>query len=173
MKEYSAEKFKCEYCDSDISLLTKKLQQHPTSQLWLRHGQCCAACKSARETNGINNKELISIQDFDKIFNNNALKPEDHNTNLIHTLTRDSEIEDEAKLNMKPAIFDIVSIFRNNADPKVRHLALVALYRTQDPWAMDFLKRHLEFEGDEQIQKLNLNVIRDYIDSEKLQRAAL
>ena len=101
MKEYSAEKFKCEYCDSDISLLTKKLQQHPTSQLWLRHGQCCAACKSARETNGINNKELISIQDFDKIFNNNALKPEDHNTNLIHTLTRDSEIEDEAKLNMR------------------------------------------------------------------------
>ena len=70
----------------------------------------------------------------------------------------------EGKLNMKEAIFDIVSIFRNNADTKVRHLALVALYKTQDPWAMDFLKRHLEFEGDETIHKLNLNVIKDYID---------
>jgi len=101
MKEYSAEKYKCEYCAKDISVLTKKLQQHPTSQLWLRHGQCCAACKSAESIKGINNKESIVVLGLEKSSDNNRLQSEDPNTNLIYTPASDADNEDEAILNMR------------------------------------------------------------------------
>lgn len=101
MKEYSAEKYKCEYCNNDISLLTLKLQQHPTSQLWLRHGQCCAACKSAGEIEGVNNKESVAVLGHDKSFNDNGLQPEVSNNILINAPASKGDIEDEAKLNMR------------------------------------------------------------------------
>ncbi len=101
MKEYSAENYKCEYCNNDISLLTLKLQQHPTSQLWLRHGQCCAACKSAGELEGVNNKESVAVLGRDKSFNDNGIQPEDSYNIIINTPASDGDIEDEAKLNMR------------------------------------------------------------------------
>ncbi len=101
MKENSAEKYKCDYCDSDISLLTKKLQQHPTSHLWIRHGQCCAACKSVGEINGINNIRSIAVQDFDKSPNDNGMQSGDYNGNKTHSLAREAEIEDEVRLNIR------------------------------------------------------------------------
>lgn len=37
---------KCDYCSEDIPLLTKKLQQHPSSMLWMRHGKCSVSCSA-------------------------------------------------------------------------------------------------------------------------------
>lgn len=65
-------------------------------------------------------------------------------------------------LNVKDARFDIVRIFRSHKNPKVRQLALVALYKIQDPWAMYFLSRNIRFEKDEAIKKLNCCIVNAY-----------
>ena len=89
----SEERYTCEFCNDDIPALTKKLQQHPTARLWMKHGQCCAACTSASDINGT--YRLISSREF-----NNSPSPErkgkrgNHNTNIILGLTRAAVIED-------------------------------------------------------------------------------
>ena len=46
------EMYSCEYCDSQISNMTKKLQLKPTeSLLWRRHGVCSASCSSKVKIN--------------------------------------------------------------------------------------------------------------------------
>lgn len=59
-------------------------------------------------------------------------------------------------------IFDIVRIFRSENDPNVRLLAMVALYKTEDTWAMDYLKRHRAFETDLRIQKICCYAVKAY-----------
>ncbi len=49
-------------------------------------------------------------------------------------------------VNVDDAIFDIVEVYRSHPALKVRQLALTTLYKTNNAWAMDFLKRNLEFE---------------------------
>ncbi len=65
-------------------------------------------------------------------------------------------------LHVKDARFDIVRIFRSHKNPKVRQLALVTLYKIQDPWAMYFLSRNIRFEKDEAIKKLNCCIVNAY-----------
>jgi len=43
---------KCDYCNEDIPLLTKKLQQHPSSMLWMRHGKCSVSCSAKNNLPG-------------------------------------------------------------------------------------------------------------------------
>lgn len=62
----------------------------------------------------------------------------------------------------RDAIFEIVKVFRSDHDTNVRLLALVTLHRTEDPWAMDFLKRHRRFETEERIKKLCCCAVRTY-----------
>lgn len=89
----SEEKYTCKFCNDDISALTKKLQQHPTARLWMKHGQCSAACTSATDIN--RTYSLVTSREA-----NNRPSPEkkmkrgNHNTNIIHGLTRAAVIED-------------------------------------------------------------------------------
>jgi hypothetical protein len=59
-------------------------------------------------------------------------------------------------------IFDIVRIFRGDDDVNVRLLAMVALYKSGDSWAMDYLKRHSAFETNPRIQKLCCCAVKRY-----------
>ncbi|MBN1388918.1 MAG: hypothetical protein JW965_10755 [Bacteroidales bacterium] len=95
--------YKCDYCNNGISLLIKKLQEHPTSNIWLRYGRCCAACIATEEIKGID-KELLNGEDPNKSSHENVFKSGDHNTNILYSLTRAVEIEDETRLkNRKKA----------------------------------------------------------------------
>ncbi len=46
----------------------------------------------------------------------------------------------------RPAVFDVVRIYRNHQDDRVRRMAVVALGKIQDPWGLDMLKRSARFE---------------------------
>jgi len=101
MKNSSSISYKCDFCNEGISMLTKKLQQHPTSQLWLKHGQCCAVCTAAtKNITGIK-KEVITRQDHNKSSRESISKSGDHNTNIILALNRASEIEEEAEFKIR------------------------------------------------------------------------
>ncbi|RPI02433.1 MAG: hypothetical protein EHM72_04185 [Calditrichaeota bacterium] len=62
----------------------------------------------------------------------------------------------------RSTIYDIIRIFRNNEDDNVRLLAMVTLYKSEDPWAMDFLKRHRRFEENQRIKKLCCCAVKAY-----------
>jgi len=81
-------------------MLTKKLQQHPTSQLWLKHGQCCAACTAPQNITGIAKNEILRT-DYDKSYPDKKAKSGNHNTNIILALSKASQIEEEAEFKIK------------------------------------------------------------------------
>lgn len=65
-------------------------------------------------------------------------------------------------LDVDDAVFDIVWIFRNSNDTRVRQLALVTLHKMENSWAMDFLKRNLKFEENETIRNQSFCIVKDY-----------
>jgi hypothetical protein len=66
-------------------------------------------------------------------------------------------------LDVNDAVFNVVRIFRNSKNPKIRQLALVTLHKMQNKWAMGFLKRNLKFEENETILNQSRWVIHDYL----------
>ncbi len=46
----------------------------------------------------------------------------------------------------RTAVFDVVRIYRNHQDDRLRRMAVVALGKIQDPWGLDMLKRSARFE---------------------------
>lgn len=66
-------------------------------------------------------------------------------------------------LDVNNAVFDVVRIFRNNKNPKIRQLALVTLYKMQNKWAVDFLKRNLKFEKDKNILNQSQWIVYNYL----------
>jgi len=65
------------------------------------------------------------------------------------------------KLEVNDAVFNIMRVFRFHKDPKVRQLALIALHKTGNNWAIDYLKRNLKFEKDERIKQLSLHFFNE------------
>jgi hypothetical protein len=75
-------------------------------------------------------------------------------------------------LNVKDAAFDVVSIFRNQKNPKVRQLAMVTLYHIKHDRAMYFLQRNIRFEKDEAVRELNSTLVNAYFADKKTSRSA-
>lgn len=65
-------------------------------------------------------------------------------------------------LDVKDAAFDLVRIFRNHPDQRVRRLAMVTLYYIQNDWAMYFLKRNRQFEKDKAILRQSCCIVNEY-----------
>lgn len=68
---------------------------------------------------------------------------------------------DKLKLD-DDAIFELVKIYRWQEDVKYRQMALVTLYSLKDKWAMDFIKRSLEFENDPVLKHTLAAIVNDY-----------
>ena len=49
-------------------------------------------------------------------------------------------------LDVRDAAFDLVRIYRHHKDQRVRQMAVVALHKINNNWAMHFLERSLKFE---------------------------
>lgn len=62
----------------------------------------------------------------------------------------------------RPAVFNVVRIYRNHKDDRLRRMAVVALGKIQDAWAMDFLKRSVRFEQSPSVRQTILAVLAEY-----------
>jgi len=111
IQKHSSDKYKCDYCSNDISILTKRLQEHPTSSLWIKHGQCCAACISPNEISDIN-KLGLKRDDNSKSPEERRPLPGNHNTNILIGLNRASKIEQTAKEKVRKTIQRSITIGR-------------------------------------------------------------
>lgn len=100
IKQNSPENYKCEYCNNEISILTKKLQQHHTSNLWMKHGQCCAACVAPKDITGLDRDSLQQYINYDSHEIGKSL-PGNHYTNIARGLERASVIEEQHEIKIK------------------------------------------------------------------------
>jgi len=78
-------------------------------------------------------------------------------------------IQYEGLLDASDMVFDLVSIFRDHDDVRMRQMALIAVYKTRDSWAMKFLKRRLAFEDSPKFRYLITAIL---IDTGELPRPA-
>ena len=66
------------------------------------------------------------------------------------------------QLDVKASVFDVVRIYRNHEDDRMRRMAVVALGKMQSRWAIDFLTRSLGFEKTPAVRKTMQAVIAAY-----------
>jgi len=89
----SQNKYTCHICSKDINVLTKKLQEHPTSGIWVRHGQCCATCVAPEDITGLHDDVMIKSEYREAGMPGNKLNGDPH-TNILSGLERAVEIEE-------------------------------------------------------------------------------
>jgi hypothetical protein len=70
-------------------------------------------------------------------------------------------IEYSADLNVAgtEAVYEVMREFRNNADQSIRKLSLITLYKMNNDWAIDFLKRHHKFEENKEIKSTIQSIV--------------
>lgn len=92
-------KLKCEVCKNEISVLTLKLQQHPSSERWLRYGQCSASCSAPYILSDGN--KIISPEET--VYSNRSSKHEEHghHSDILLGLSRGAALERHAVFNKK------------------------------------------------------------------------
>ena len=59
------------------------------------------------------------------------------------------------KVDVRSARFEMVRLYRNNKDMRVRMAALSALSQVNDAWVADFLARSARFERDPEMARLS------------------
>ena len=65
-------------------------------------------------------------------------------------------------LDMDGAVFDVVRVFRNSKEVNERILALSALSKMSNAWAIDFLSRSVRFEKNERVRNITIDVVNQY-----------
>ena len=63
---------------------------------------------------------------------------------------------------MDGAVFDVVRVFRNSKEVNERILALSALSKMSNAWAIDFLSRSVRFEKNERVRNITIDVVNQY-----------
>lgn len=66
------------------------------------------------------------------------------------------------KVKVDVAVYDVVRIYRKHSDENMRQLALVTLYKMDNKWAIDFLKRAAKFEKSPRLQKQIYAILNEY-----------
>ncbi|MDZ7737510.1 MAG: hypothetical protein U5K32_00260 [Bacteroidales bacterium] len=96
--ENPADNHICKHCNNNIPSLTYRLQQHPTSSLWLKHGKCSAACISPNDI-----KAVITLEDLngtEKISHSETVvKKGNYRTNILLALSRANDLEEKSVVN--------------------------------------------------------------------------
>ena len=63
------------------------------------------------------------------------------------------------QVNVKPAVFDVMRVYRDHDDENMRRLAVVALGEMNNRWAIRFLSRSLDFEKSPTVRRTMKAVI--------------
>jgi hypothetical protein len=71
-------------------------------------------------------------------------------------------IEYSDKVDVQDGVYDVMREFRNSDDLKVRKLTLITLYKMNNNWAIDFLKRQYKFEDNKEIKNTISSIVSAY-----------
>lgn len=67
-----------------------------------------------------------------------------------------------SQLDVDAAVFDVVRVYRNSDDVNERILALSALSKMDNGWAIDFLSRNVPFEKNARVRAITIDVVNRY-----------
>jgi len=84
----------------------------------------------------------------------------------VHLSAMQRIIQYGDKLDVDAVVFDVVRYYRDHKDQNVRHLALTALYKMGNEWAIGFLRRAQAFE-DNLVLKKHITCILRACDAAK------
>ncbi|MDZ4698948.1 MAG: HEAT repeat domain-containing protein [Rhodothermales bacterium] len=62
----------------------------------------------------------------------------------------------------RQTVMEVVTIYRNNEDDRVRRMAVVALGKLGDDWSMAYLKRAVHFEKNPEVRHTITYVLKDH-----------
>jgi hypothetical protein len=65
-------------------------------------------------------------------------------------------------LHVNETVFDVVRVYRNSKQENERILALSALAKMRDHWAIDFLSRSVRFEKSPRVKRHTIDVVNAY-----------
>jgi len=65
-------------------------------------------------------------------------------------------------LDVDDAVFEVVGVYRNSKSDNERILALSALGKMDNAWAIDFLSRSVPFEKSKRIRDITIDVVNRY-----------
>ncbi len=92
--------------------------------------------------------------------------------NLVRSLASENEglrqsamdfyIKHADKLDINAAVYNVMHVYRNHKDARVKKLALVTLYEMQNKWAMEFLKVDLRFQDSEELKRMVAAIVQEY-----------
>jgi hypothetical protein len=92
--------------------------------------------------------------------------------NLVRSLASDNDglrqsamaffVEYADKLDIHESVYDVMRIYRNHPDLRVRKLALVTLYKMQNKWAMEFLMVDLRFQDQQELKNMVAAIVQEY-----------
>lgn len=92
--------------------------------------------------------------------------------NLVHALKMDNDgvkvaamqyvIRYGDKLDVSPAVFDVMRLYRSHRDDNIRRMAVVALGHMRSDGAIGFLRLSTEFEKSETVRRTIQAVVSDY-----------
>lgn len=98
-------------------------------------------------------------------------------TNLVRALTSDNAglqqsamqlvIKYKGQLDVKDAVFEVMGVFRKHHNPKVRQMALVTLTYMNSDWAIGFLRRQIQYEGNKEIKRQLMAIDYDSYQNKK------
>lgn len=93
-------------------------------------------------------------------------------TNLVHALASDNDglhvsamqliIKYGDRLDVNRARFDVMRLYRDHEDDRVRRMAVVTLGTMQNGWALGFLTRSIDFEKNPAVRHTMQAVLADY-----------
>lgn len=76
-------------------------------------------------------------------------------------------IKHSDRLDINAAVYDVMHIYRNHKDERVKKLALVTLYKMENKWAMEFLKVDLRFQDSEELKRMVAAILQEYSAKKK------
>ncbi len=92
--------------------------------------------------------------------------------NLVRSLASENDglrqsamdffIKHADKLDINDAVYNVMHVYRNHKDERVKKLALVTLYKIQNKWAMEFLKVDLRFQDSEELKRMVAAILQEY-----------
>lgn len=92
--------------------------------------------------------------------------------NLVRSLASENDglrqsamdffIQHAHQLDIDAAVYDVMRVYRNHRDERVKKLALVTLYKMQNKWAMEFLKVDLRFQDSAELKRMVAAIVQEY-----------
>jgi hypothetical protein len=65
-------------------------------------------------------------------------------------------------IELGKGIYDLMNVYLTHEDERFRQLALIAIHKTQNDWAMNYLKARYHAEKSKKLKKLMAIILHDY-----------